>query len=88
MSGMFSAKRKEANKAAGTFKATASEGLSLYSLFGFLLVQVVAPLVKCSNVIKAYTGLVNVIELIQAIPLGKCNADELRYAISFFWMLA
>ncbi|CAE7232739.1 unnamed protein product [Symbiodinium sp. CCMP2592] len=82
--GMFSAKRKEANKAAGTFKATASEGLSLYSLFGFMLVQVVAPLVKCSNVIKAYTGLVNVIELIQAIPLDKCNADELRYAISFF----
>ena len=32
-SNMFSSKRKTANKEAGTFKATASEGLSLCSIF-------------------------------------------------------
>ena len=33
LSNMFSSKRKTANKEAGTFKATASEGLSLCSIF-------------------------------------------------------
>ena len=78
LAGLFAAKRREANKQAQTFKATASEGLSLFLMFAFFLGW-------CSEEIAAYVALTNVLEQLQAIPHGNVTTPEsLRAAIDAF----
>ena len=81
---MFAAKRKAANKEAGTFKATASEGLSLCSLFGMMLLLVVGPLQVCVQQLQAYMLMANVVDLLHNMPVKPCAPSKLKDAVSAF----
>ena len=84
LSNMFSAKRKVANKEAGTFKGTASEGLSMRSLFALMLLQVVAPIGVCSQELHAYICLANIVDLLHSTPVKCCTPEALKKAIADF----
>ena len=84
LSNMFSSKRKTANKEAGTFKATASEGLSLCSIFSFMLVQVILPLNVCVQELNAYICLANVVDILQALSAKHCTSGQLSAAVGAF----
>ena len=84
LSNMFSAKRKVANKEAGTFKGTASEGLSMCSLFALMLLQVVAPIGVCSQELHAYICLANIVDLLHSMPVKCCTPEALKKAIADF----
>ena len=77
-------KRQEANKKAKSFKASASEGLSLFSIFAYFLLQIVVPLNVCSAGVAVLLSLSNIMELLLAIPLGFCTPDQLRQQIADF----
>ena len=81
---MFAAKRKTANKEAGTFKATASEGLSLCSLFAMMLLLVVGPLQVCVQQLQAYMLMANVVDLLHNMPVKPCAPSKLKDAVSAF----
>lgn len=81
---LFTAKRKEANKSAETFKCTASEALALYPIFTCLLVNVLQPLEICSMEIAACIHLRDVLELLQAVPHGVTTPARLRTAVEGF----
>ena len=81
---LFTAKRKEANKSAETFKCTASEALALYPIFTCLLANVVQPLGICCMEITACIHLRDVLELLQAVPHGVTTPQGLRTAVEGF----
>ena len=81
---LFTAKRKEANKSAETFKRTASEALALYPIFTCLLANVVQPLGICCMEITACIHLRDVLELLQAVPHGVTTPQGLRTAVEGF----
>ena len=81
---MFSSKRKTANKDAGTFKATASKGLSLCSLFAAMLLQVVLPLKICRQEIHAYVMLANIVDILQSLQSKPCPSSQLSKAVAAF----
>lgn len=85
LSGLFLPKRKKANDEAGSFKCTASEGLSLFSIFTCLLLQVVAPIGACAKAIAVMVALANVLELLQACAVpGITSPERLAAAIEAF----
>ncbi len=82
---MFSQKRKESNREANSFKATASEGLSLHAIFACCLMTVVMPLGVCNAAIEAYMRLSMVLELLHAVPMQTVTTPvALKAAIEAF----
>lgn len=86
LAGLFSKKREIANNKANTFKCTASEGLSLVGLIGYLLSQLFLPHASQSLSAKcwAFFYLADIIELIQLVPLGKVTPDNIDSAAKRF----
>ena len=85
LSGLFLQKRKKANDEAGSFKCSASEGLSLFSIFTCMLLNVVAPIGVCVKPIAVMVALANVLELLQACALpGITSPGRLAAAIEAF----
>ena len=67
---LFEPKRKKANKLAGTFKCTASEALGLAPIFAYFLQTIIVPKGLCKDECFAYFALVDILDLIQLVPLG------------------
>ena len=81
---IFEKKRKVSNKAAATFKCTASEALGLLPLVSYFLFTVVIPHGHCLAECNAYFALADLIELIQLVPLGKISPDSIAESSQFF----
>ena len=77
---LFSPKRKESHKAAKTFKATASEGLSLFPIFTFFLLHIVQPMAILQKEIQAYVELANILEMLQSTALEVTLKSSCRSA--------
>ena len=81
---LFSPKRKDSHKAAKTFKATASEGLSLFPIFTFFLLHIVQPMAILQKEIQAYVELANILEMLQSTALEVIAAAQLKEHIEKF----
>ena len=81
---IFEKKRKVSNKAAATFKCTASEALGLLPLVSYFLFTVVIPHGHCLAECNAYFALADLIELIQLVPLGKISPDSIAESSQIF----
>lgn len=81
---LFEKKRKVSNKAAATFKCTASEALGLLPLVSYFLFTSVIPHGHCLAECNAYFALADLIELIQLIPLGRISPDSIAETSSTF----
>ena len=81
---VFDKKRKVSNKNAGTFKCTASEALGLLPLVSYFLFTMVIPHGHCLAECSAYFALADLIELIQAVPLGRISPDSIAESSSIF----
>ena len=84
MSKLFSSKRKEANKTAGTFKCTAGEGLSLCPLLALFLTLVIIPAGLCVLECTAYLAMADLLDLLVAIPHEIVTPDMLQAAACKF----
>ena len=81
---LFESKRKKANKQAGTFKCTASEALGLAPIFAYFLQSTVVPQGLCKDECCAYFALVDILNLIQLVPLGIITGQVLDRSIQDF----
>ena len=81
LSELFSAKKKKANKEANTFKATASEFLSLYPILAYLMQQVWVPAKLCVEQCNVFLELCNLLDLLQAIPVCNVTPHHLQHAV-------
>jgi hypothetical protein len=81
---LFAKKRKDSNNKAGTFKCSASEGLAVYPVLAFFVQAVVQPSGLCLKECKAFLGLADVLDLLQAVPKGLTTPAQLRAAIAAF----
>ena len=81
---LFESKRKKANKQAGTFKRTASEALGLAPIFAYFLQSTVVPQGLCKDECCAYFALVDILNLIQLVPLGIITGQVLDRSIQDF----
>ena len=81
---LFSPKRKDSHKAAKTFEATASEGLSLFPSFTVFLLHIVQPMAILQKDIQAYVELANILEMLQSTALEVIAAAQLKEHIEKF----
>ena len=81
---IFSKKRQDSNNRAKTFKAAASECLTIYSVVCFFLMAVVTARGICKYACQAYIALCNMIDILVSSPLGTSTPDELRGCIRGF----
>ena len=88
LASLFLPSQQEANKKAKSFKASASEGLSLFSIFVYFLLEIVVPLNACSAEVACLLSLSNIMELLLAIPRGCYTPDQLRQQIADFCRIA
>ena len=87
LASLFHEKRQKSNADAKTFKCCASEGLSLYSLLGIYIQNLVkdsglnrAAMQAC----KAYLCLCNLIDLLAAVALGCVDPGDIDLAVQQF----
>ena len=85
LSTLFTAKRAKANHEAHTFKCTASEALSLYSIMYMFLQHIVVPAKVCEHECKAFLSMCELIDMIYAIPLQKVAAAALQRKVEQFF---
>lgn len=81
---VFQPKRASASRRAKLFKATASEGLSLYSVMAYFVKTVILPSGLAVCECKAFLAMASVIDLLSAIPLGVTSPAQLATAIKTF----
>ena len=81
---LFSTKRAASNHKAKAFKCTASEGLCIYPILSFFLQSVIVPAGVCAAEVKAFLSLCDVVDLLQATPLGIVSSSLLREAVRTF----
>jgi hypothetical protein len=82
---LFLKKRETANNKAKTFKALASELLSLYPLLAVFVTRVVLERAGiCKLECIAFLALCDLIDMLQVANLGKCSPDQLMHAVRVF----
>ena len=84
VSKVFSPKRKEHNKQAGTFKCTAGEGLSIGPLMALYLSLVVIPAAMCIPQCMAFLAMMDMLDLLVATPHGVTTPTVLNQAAKTF----
>lgn len=78
---LFSAKKKKANKDANTFKATASEFLSLYPIIAYFMQKAWMPGGLCVAQCQVFVELGNLLDMLQAIPVCNITPQHLQCAV-------
>ena len=83
---VFESKRKKSSRKAGTFKCTASEGLSLYLVVAMFTIAVALrdPQHPCRLACLALVALCDLVDKLHAVPLGVVTPDMLRQAVQAF----
>lgn len=84
LASFFSKKRQKANSLAKTFKCTASEALALAPVFGYFLLTMIVPLEVCPKQCTCMLSLIDIIEMLQLVPLGLITPDTLQKACEKF----
>ena len=84
LASFFSKKRQKANSMAKTFKCTASEALALAPVFGYYLLTMVIPLNACLKQCSCMLSLIDLIEMLQVVPLGLITPATLQKACEKF----
>ena len=80
----FSKKRQKSNNLAKSFKFTASEALALGPIFAYYLVIFIVPLDVYSQQCLCMLALVDLIEMIQLVPLNLISVGTLQQACEKF----
>ena len=81
---LFTSKRRANNVKATSFKATASEGLSLYAVICYFLQAMVLPAGLCVMQCQTYIALTDVIDCLQAMQYGRVTSETMLRAIERF----
>ena len=84
MGNLFIEKRTKASRKAKTFKATASECLSVYPILALFVLSVVVPSGKCMAECKAFLASADLVDMLSAVPLGIVTPEMLKAAVSAF----
>lgn len=84
LASFFSKKRQKANSLAKSFKCTASEALALAPVFGYYLLTMVIPLNSCLKQCTCMLSLIDLIEMLQIVPLGLITPATLQTACHKF----
>ena len=79
---MFCKKRAKSSRTAHHLKCTASEGLSVLTVFSFFVRVVLLRTGKCPWACKAVLALADVVDLLMSVPLGNVQPDQLRLIVS------
>ena len=81
---LFLKKRQTSNNKAKTFKALASELLSLYPVLAMFLCKVILPSGDFALECAAFMALCGLVDLLMVANLGKCTPDQLKDAVRTF----
>ena len=81
---LFDDSRRKPNVEAGTFKCSASEGLSLYGVVGHFLVIVVKKSGRCVAEVDTYSALCDVIDCLMLATRSAIDARTLLEAVETF----
>ena len=85
---LFSAKHRDSNRKAQTFKCSASEALGIYPVFAHYLKVAVLRNPECTekltNACKAFVSLESCLDALQSIPYGNVDANEFRILTNSF----
>lgn len=84
LASFFSKKRQKANALAKTFKCTASEALALGPVFAYYLLTMMVPLNVCSKQCLCMLALIDLIEMLQLVPLDLITPATLQQACEKF----
>lgn len=81
---LFLRKREVSNKKAKTFKALASELLSLYPILALFLIRTVVRANICVAECEAFLALCDLVDLLTVANIGKCTPDQVHNAVVEF----
>lgn len=79
---LFSPKAYESHKRAKTFKSSASDVLSIHNIIAVFVVAVVLPWGKCKKEAEVFLALSDLIDMLQAVPLGRISPSMLRTTVT------